>query len=92
MKVKLKILRPFQDVVGQEDLAIDIQGSTLQNLIDDLVAKYPKLKEKMLDKNGNVDSFVNIFVNDKPTFSNQESDVELQEGDEVLIFPAIAGG
>jgi MoaD family protein len=92
MKIKLKILRPFQDVVGQENLTIDIQGTTLQNLLDDLISKYPKLKEKMLDKNGNVDSFVNIFINDKPTFANQESEVKLKEGDEILIFPAIAGG
>jgi MoaD family protein len=92
MKLKLKLLMPFKDVVGQESLMLDIQGTTLQNLLDDLLSQYPKLKEKMLDSNGNIDSFVNIFVNDKPTFSNQESEIELNEGDEILIFPAIAGG
>jgi MoaD family protein len=92
MKLKLKLLMPFKDVVGQESLMLDIQGTTLQNLLEDLLSQYPKLKEKMLDSNGNIDSFVNIFVNDKPTFSNQESEIELNEGDEILIFPAIAGG
>ena len=92
MKLKLKLLMPFKDVVGQESLMLDIQGTTLQNLLDDLLSQYPKLKEKMLGSNGNIDSFVNIFVNDKPTFSNQESQIELKEGDEILIFPAIAGG
>jgi MoaD family protein len=92
MKIKLKILRPFQDVVGQENLTLDIKGTTLQDLLDDLISQYPKLKEKMLDTNDKLDSFVNIFVNDKPTFSNEESKVKLKEGDEILIFPAIAGG
>ena len=92
MKLKLKLLMPFKDVVGQESLILDIQGTTLQDLLDDLLSQYPKLKEKMLDSNGNIDSFVNIFVNDKPTFTNQESNIELNEGDEILIFPAIAGG
>ena len=92
MKLKLKLLMPFKDVVGQESLMLDIHGTTLQNLLDDLLSQYPKLKEKMLGSNGNIDSFVNIFVNDKPTFSNQESQIELKEGDEILIFPAIAGG
>jgi ferredoxin-nitrite reductase len=92
MKIKIKLLRPFQDVVGKEDITMDIQGKTLQNLLDDLISQYPKLKDKMMDKKGNLDSFVNIFVNDKPTYTDQESKIKLNEGDRILIFPAIAGG
>ena len=92
MKLKLKVLRPFKDIIGNENITIDIQGKTLQDLLDELLGHYPKLKDKMLDEKGNLDSFVNIFVNDRPTYTNQESQVELNEGDEILIFPAIAGG
>ncbi len=83
---------PFKNIVGREELTIEFEGSTLQDLLDHLTGQYPKLKESLYTKEGKVDSFVNIFINDKPTYTDQESQINLKEGDDVLIFPAIAGG
>ena len=78
---------PFKNIVGKENVTIELKGSTLKSLIDNLTDRYPKLRDTIYDKNGNIDSFVNIFVNDKPTFAAQEAQVELKDGDEVLISP-----
>ncbi len=92
LKIKLKLLMPFKNIVGNENITIEFEGTTLQDLLDNLTCQYPKLKDTLYNTEGKVDSFVNIFVNDKPTYIDQESEVTLKDGDEILIFPAIAGG
>ena len=94
LKIKLKLLMPFKNIVGKDDFTIVLEGSisTLQDLLDNLTDQYPKLNEAFYNQEGKVDSFVNIFINEKPTYSDQESKIMLNDGDLVLIFPAIAGG
>ena len=92
LKIKLRLLLPFKKIVGKEELTIELEGSTLKSMLDCLTEQHPDLRSAIYDKEGKIDSFVNIFVNDKPTFAAQESQIKLKDGDEVLIFPAIAGG
>jgi len=49
-------------------------------------------QKKILDSTGKPQPFVNIFVNDKDVRHLENLDTQLKDGDEVLIFPAIAGG
>ena len=75
---------------------VEGSGSTLAALIDDLDSGNAGLKERLVapDENGTVKlhRFVNIYVNDEDVRFSGGLDTPIDDGDEVTILPAVAGG
>ena len=91
MHVSIRIptpLRKFTD--GQE--TVEATGSTVGEALSSLADDHPKLKAKIFGDDGEVRRFVNIFANDEDIRFQDQLDTELDEGDEIAIVPAIAGG
>ncbi len=71
---------------------IIIEADTVRDLIDKLIARYGRnLASRLLDENGNLRRFINIYVNDK-NIRIDETNLTLKDGDQVLILPAVSGG
>jgi len=66
--------------------------ATIRDVINNLEQNYPGLKERICDERNNIRRFVNIFVNDEDIRFLQDAETAVKPGDEVSIFPAIAGG
>ena len=92
MKLKIKLLKPFSDAVGKNELELDFNGITLEDLLKELVNRYPKLNKEFYKKPGDLTDYMCIFVNDKPTTSLNGVNTELKNGDELLFFIPISGG
>jgi molybdopterin synthase sulfur carrier subunit len=92
MDIRLKLLKPFSDVVGKKELRLSIEGKNLDDLFRTLVEKYPKLEDQLYSKEKKLADHVNVFINDKPISSQEEMDIELQNGDEIMLFIPISGG
>jgi MoaD family protein len=92
MKLKLNLLKPFSDVVGNKELGFDFNGKTIEDLFAELVEKYPKLKEELYTENNEITDYVSIFVNDKPLSALDGVNTKLKNGDELLFFVPISGG
>ncbi|MCS6914655.1 MAG: MoaD/ThiS family protein [Myxococcales bacterium] len=75
---------------GQEVVQAD--ASTVGELIAVLEQNYPGFKDRLLDEKGQVRRFINIFVGEEDIRYLQALDTPLQQGTEVSIVPAIAGG
>ncbi|MFE0751457.1 MoaD/ThiS family protein [Gordonia sp. NPDC058843] len=75
---------------------VEGSGSTLAALIDDLESGNAGLKERLVapDDNGTakLHRFVNIYVNDEDVRFSGGLDTPIDDGDEVTILPAVAGG
>ena len=71
---------------------VQAAGKNVAELIADLEAHYPGIKERICDEKGAVRRFVNIFVNDEDIRFLEERATPVKETDEVSIVPAIAGG
>jgi sulfur-carrier protein len=71
---------------------VSVAGKNVGELIADLEAKFPGIKERICDDKGAVRRFVNIFVKDEDIRFQQNLDTPVGENDEVSIVPAIAGG
>ena len=71
---------------------VQVEASTIAELIDKLEQEFPGIKERRVDENGEIRKFVNFFVNDEDIRFLQGKDTPLKEGDVVSIIPAIAGG
>jgi molybdopterin synthase sulfur carrier subunit len=92
MKIRVKTFARFRELVGT-DLEIKLPAaSTVLDGITVLVSTSNEGKEAILDEHGNIRSHVIVMVN-KRRLPNRDREKELlHEGDELSIFPPVAGG
>lgn len=71
---------------------LNIAGTSIKEIIRDLATNFPDLKKHLLDDQGSIRSFINIFVGDDDIRNLQQEQTALKEDAVVSIVPAIAGG
>lgn len=91
MAVKVRIPTPLRKLTNNEEL-VEIEPGTIGAAITELQSRYPGIQERLVDEEGNVRRFVNVYVNEEDIRFLQNKDTPLKDGDEVSIIPAIAGG
>ncbi len=68
-------------------------ATTVRELLNNLSSEFGEsFRKKLLDSNGELQGFVNVFVNNTDVRHLKEMETPLKDGDEVLILPAVAGG
>ncbi len=91
MGVTVRIPTPLRRMSnGQAKLELD--ESTLSVMIENLEASYPGFKERLIDENGDLRYFVNIYLNGEDVRFLQGLETSTSSGDEISIVPAVAGG
>jgi molybdopterin synthase sulfur carrier subunit len=71
---------------------VEISGTTLREVIDGLVAAHPVLGSQLLDAKGELNRFVNVFVNETDARYLDSLDTAVGASDRVVLLPAMAGG
>jgi molybdopterin synthase sulfur carrier subunit len=71
---------------------VTVAAGTLGDAIQDLTGRFPGLAERLLDGDGQLYDFVNVFVNDQDARLLQGLSTPVDEGSEISIIPAMAGG
>lgn len=71
---------------------LNVQANTISEMLEKLIVDFPELKKHLLDANGKVPSFINIFVDDDDIRNLQSEQTVVKENTTVSIVPAIAGG
>jgi len=82
------ILRPYTG--GASEVAAD--GGTLAEVIDALELAHPGLKARVLDDDGAIRRFVNVYVNDDDVRFADGLATATPDGTSISIIPAVAGG
>ena len=72
--------------------SVTVEGSTVGELFDGLVAKYPGLKGQLVTDSGDLHKFVNVYRNDDDIRYTGRLDTPVKDNDVVSIIPAVAGG
>ena len=81
-------LRRLSD--GQTTVAVE--ASDLASAIEALDARYPGFRDRLLDENGELRQFVNVYLNDEDVRLGSGLREKVGEKDEISIIPAVAGG
>jgi len=81
-------LRPLSGGVS----TVQVEGSTLAEVLASLNAAHPGFSERLLDSEGNLHKFVNIFVADDDVRYMQGLATSVINGQTISIIPAVAGG
>ncbi len=91
MSVKVRIPTPLRKITKDND-EVSAEGATVSEVIEDLDKKYPGIKERICEADGNLRRFVNLYLNDEDIRFKNNLNTELKDNDELSIIPAIAGG
>jgi molybdopterin synthase sulfur carrier subunit len=91
MAIKVRIPTPLRKLTNGAD-EIMAEGSNVAEIIEDIEKKYPGIKERICEPDGNLRRFVNIYLNDEDIRFKNNLETTLTENDELSIIPAIAGG
>ena len=91
MSVSVRIPTPLRPLTSDQDV-VDAAGETLQHLVLDLEQQFPGIGDRILDEDGEIRRFVNLFVNGEDVRFLDGLHTALSQGDEVSIVPAVAGG
>ena len=71
---------------------VQVEGSTVGDVLADLEAKHPGFAERLLDDDGGLRRFVNVFVADDDVRFLEALATPVPDGETVSIIPAVAGG
>lgn len=91
MAIKVRIPTPLRKITNGSD-EVAAEGCNISEVIENLEANYPGLKERICEADGKLRRFVNIYLNDEDIRFKKNLETELKENDEISIIPAIAGG
>ena len=71
---------------------VELDGSTVREVLSNLDGAHPGFSDRLLDDEGNLRRFVNVFVADDDIRFLSGLDTPVPEGETVSIIPAVAGG
>jgi molybdopterin converting factor small subunit len=71
---------------------VHVEGTTVQEVVDNLIGRYPSLATQLLGSDGSVNRFVNVFLNDTDVRHLDGLATAVTERDSVVLLPAMAGG
>ena len=81
-------LRKFTDNSSK----LNVRAGTVEEALLDLSTNYPDLKKHLLDEQGQIRTFLNIFIGEEDIRDLQAGKTSLRDDSVVSIVPAIAGG
>ncbi len=88
MKVKFKLFASLKRDRGVVE--VEFEGRKLKDALSELFKIYPELKS--IVEGDRIRDFYKIFVNGRDVEHLKGLETELRDGDEIAIFPPIAGG
>ena len=91
MAVSVRIPTILRTYTGGES-EVSATGATVSEILDDLDANYAGIKGRIVDEDGKLRRFVNVYVNNDDVRFEQELSTPTPDGAEVSVIPAVAGG
>ena len=83
-------LRTYTD--GRSRVEIDAQRGTLREVLHELWLRYPGLRDRLANEQGEVREHINIFLGNEDVRYLGELATPVPDGAEITIIPAISGG
>jgi molybdopterin converting factor small subunit len=72
--------------------AVSVEGSTVGEVLAALGGEYPGISGQVIDSDGSLHKFVNVYLNDDDVRYLSSLDTPVTDSDEISILPAVAGG
>ena len=91
MSVSVRVPTILRTYTGGES-EVSASGANLSEVLDDLEANYSGIKARVLDDEGNLRRFVNVYVGNDDVRFLENLATKTPEGTQISVIPAVAGG
>jgi sulfur-carrier protein len=91
MSVRVKIPTQLRASAGGQ-AEVTVEGTTVGAVLDGLYAQHPELRDRLSDGDGALRRFVNVYVDGEDVRFGEGLETAVEDGGEVQILPAVAGG
>ncbi|MEC9290583.1 MAG: MoaD/ThiS family protein [SAR202 cluster bacterium] len=91
MSVMVRIPTPLRRMTNGKD-KVEVESANLNELVEKLNGEFPGFKDRLVDEEGELRYFVNIYLNGEDVRFMDGLNTSTNEGDEISIVPAVAGG
>ena len=71
---------------------VSVEGSTIGDVLIELTTTYPAIQGQLLNQDGTLHRFLNVYVNDDDVRYIGGVDAPIADNDEITLLPAVAGG
>ena len=91
MSVSVRIPTILRTYTGGQS-EVPAQGATLAEVLDDLEANHAGIRARILDDQGAIRRFVNVYVGNDDVRFLEVLDTPTPDGVQISLIPAVAGG
>jgi sulfur-carrier protein len=91
MSIKVRIPTPLRTLTNNTDV-VQLDAANVGEALDKLSAQFAGIDKRLFKTPGELNRFVNIYVNDEDIRFLENLKTAIKDGDELSIVPAIAGG
>jgi molybdopterin synthase sulfur carrier subunit len=92
MIIKVKAFAGFREILGRE-MEVEVKkGSNVADFLCELATANKRFRDAGFDDSGRLKDYVVLMVNRKKIDTQMDLLTELNDGDELAIFPPVAGG
>src|ERR1700719_2924037 len=91
MAVRVRVPTPLRRFTAGVD-EVPAEGASIKAVIEDLEARHPGMRERLLDEKGDIRRFVNIYLNGDDVRFLDAITARVKEADDISTVPALAGG
>ncbi|HVB72502.1 MAG TPA: MoaD/ThiS family protein [Ktedonobacteraceae bacterium] len=94
MQIQVALFGGARVVTGAPtiDLAFDDPSITLNQVIDSIIARYPRARPYLLDASGSLPPHIRVLINQARPQPDATLSTPIHDGDEVALLVAVAGG
>ncbi len=90
--VRVHLYAALRQITGRREVTVPAEkGETVRAVLERLLARYPKLRTYLLDEAGQLQRHLHVFFNGQVIYDPDDVYTTVQNGDELAIFPRVAG-
>jgi molybdopterin converting factor small subunit len=94
MKVGVALYGAARVVIGQPQVEVSFDTATISlgQIVEQLIAAYPRARPYLLDQNGMLPSYMRVLINEVRPDPDATLETALHDGDRLALLVAVAGG
>ncbi|RQD82326.1 MAG: MoaD family protein [Methanocalculus sp. MSAO_Arc2] len=92
MKIRVQSFARFREIFGSEQIREMGDEATLEALLLEIAAENPAARSALFDENGSVRRYIILMRNKKRVDIEEIGKITLSDGDEIALYPPVAGG
>jgi molybdopterin synthase sulfur carrier subunit len=88
----VKVFANLREICGDVAVQVKPKGNKIIDVIDNLIETFPAIKDEILTSDNDLRPFVHVFINGKNIIHLEYLQTEVNDSDQIALFPPVAGG